>query len=52
MSFLRHLWQLIRDVVPRGPEFYVNVLAWPDEGIIVESARRYLEQRAPRLLTG
>jgi hypothetical protein len=41
--FLCHLWQVIRDVVPRRLKFYVDVLVWPDEGIIVESARWYLE---------
>ena len=45
--FLCHLWQVIRDVVPRGPKFYVDVLVWPDEGIIVQGARWYLEPGLP-----
>lgn len=32
---LCHLRQVIRNVVPRGPELYVDVLVWPDQGIIV-----------------
>jgi hypothetical protein len=45
--FLCLLWQIIRDVVPGSHEIYVDVLVWPDEGIIIESARRYLEQGLP-----
>jgi hypothetical protein len=41
--FLCHLRQVIRDAIPRGLEFYVDVLVWLDAGIIVESARWYLE---------
>src|SRR4026207_146216 len=42
-GFLCHLRQVIGDVVPRGLEFYIDVLVWPDEGIIVESSRWNLE---------
>jgi hypothetical protein len=45
--FLCHLRQVIRDVVPGGLEVYVDVLVWSDEGIIVESARRYLKPGLP-----
>ena len=43
--FLCHLWQVVRDVVPGSLEFDVDVFVRPDEGIVVESARWYLEQR-------
>jgi hypothetical protein len=42
-----HLWQVIRDVVPRRLEFHVDMLVRSDNGIIIQSARWYLKPGLP-----